>query len=85
METFQQNTQVSDHSIQLVMTQTNYTKNEAINKLSEFNNDAIKVIKDFMGLNNNIDTTSKTGSQERYRLIREVIYHDNHNKNLKNQ
>tara|TARA_A200000113_G_C8586345_1_gene264416 strand:+ start:195 stop:458 length:264 start_codon:yes stop_codon:yes gene_type:complete len=73
-------------NVELVMKLTNYTKEEAENKLKLFDNDHLKVIRNYMGLSDTKeDTTEKTGSQERYRLIREVIYKDNHNKQLKNK
>ena len=85
----------SESTIQMVITQTNYSKEEAVSKLSNFNNDPIKVIRDFMGLdvdnkttnNNNLETNSKTKtrSQERFRFIREEIYKDNYNKQLQNR
>jgi hypothetical protein len=78
--------QSPNNKVELVMKQTNYTKEEAENKLTLFNDDPLKVIRNYMGLSDTKDTvTEKTGSQERYRLIREVIYKDNHNKQLKNK
>ena len=82
------NNELSDTTIQMVVTQTNYTKEEAVSKLSDFNNDPIKVIRDFMGLDNkasDLSHVAKTKSQERYRVIREEIYKDNHTKQLQNR
>lgn len=81
------NIELSDATIQMVVTQTSYTKEEAMSKLSYFNNDPIKVIRDFMGLDevSNITSIAKTKSQERYRVIREEIYKDNHTKQLQNR
>lgn len=75
-------------TIQMVVSQTNYTEEEAISKLSENNNDPIKVIRSFMGLDSspiNSLVTPKTKSQERFRVIREEIYKDNHTKQLQNR
>ena len=75
-------------TIQMVVSQTNYTEKEAISKLSDNNNDPIKVIRSFMGLDSspkNTLTTPKTKSQERFRVIREEIYKDNHTKQLQNR
>ena len=72
----------------MVTTQTNYTEEEAILHLSTNNNDPIKVIRAFMGLDStptNTVTSSKTKSQERYRVIREEIYKDNHTKDLQSR
>ena len=75
-------------TIKMVMSQTNYTEEEAISMLSNNNNDPIKVIRSFMGLDsspNNTLVTPKTKSQERFRIIREEIYKDNHNAQLQNR
>ena len=81
------NSALPDATIQMVITQTNYTKEEAIMQLANNDNDPIKVIREFMGLSSNptntvITTTTKTKSQERFRVIREEIYKDNHTKQL---
>ena len=77
------NSALPDATIQMVITQTNYTKEEAILRLANNDNDPIKVIREFMGLDSNTTntiTTAKTKSQERFRIIREEIYKDNHTK-----
>ena len=81
-------TLIPEATIQMVTTQTTYTKEEAILHLSNNNNDPLKVIRVFMGLDsspNSTLTSSKTKSQERYRVIREEIYKDNHNAQLQNR
>lgn len=78
---------IPNTAIQMVVTQTTYTKEEAISMLSNNNNDPIKVIRTFMGLDplsKHTVTTSRTKSQERFRVIREEIYKDNHAKQLQN-
>ncbi len=83
--------EIPDNIVSMVMTQTNYSEEEATKKLEEFYYDHIKVIRDFMGLNNDTESTkttsstSKTKSQERYRVIREEIYKDNYKKQLQNK
>lgn len=83
--------EIPDNIVSMVMTQTNYSEEEATKKLEEFHYDHIKVIRDFMGLNNDTESTkttsstSKTKSQERYRVIREEIYKDNYKKQLQNK
>lgn len=79
---------VPQATIQMVVSQTNYTEEEAVSKLSDNNNDPIKVIRSFMGLDSsprNSLATPKTKSQERFRVIREEIYKDNHNAQLQNR
>lgn len=79
------NSALPDATIKMVITQTNYTKEEAILELANHDNDPIKVIREFMGLDSNTTntiTTAKTKSQERFRVIREEIYKDNHTKQL---
>ena len=55
-----------------IMNQTNYTKEEATNKLILFNNDYIKVIKDYMNIPIPIPEEKKVKSvnQEIFRQIR---------------
>lgn len=79
------NEKPSEANIKMVCTQTNYTEAEASSKLSECNNDPVKVIRQFMGLSNKTENNKlkTTRSQERFRVIREVIYHDNFKKSLK--
>ena len=57
-------------TVNIVCNQTTYDKETAMNKLKEFDNDPIKVIKDFMGIKEK-KTTSNCAyvSQERYKII----------------
>jgi len=66
-----------------IMNQTNYTKEEATNKLTLFNNDYIKVIKDYMNIPIHIPEEKKVKSvnQEIFRQIR--IKLDNSMKNYR--
>ena len=54
-----------------IMTQTNYTKEEAIDKLNLCNNDYMKVIKDYMNIpEKKTETKVKSVNQEIFRQIR---------------
>jgi hypothetical protein len=65
-----------------IMTQTNYTKEEATNKLKLFNNDYIKVIKDYMNIpEKNKEEKVKSVNQEIFKQIR--INLDNSMKNYR--
>ena len=65
------NIAIYEQHIAQIMTQTNYTKEEATNKLKLFNNDYIKVIKDYMNIpEKNKETNVKSVNQEIFRQIR---------------
>jgi hypothetical protein len=60
-----------EQDVTKIMTQTNYTKEEATNKLILFNYDYIKVIKDYMNIpEKNKETKVKSVNQEIFRQIR---------------
>ena len=59
--------------INIIMGQTNYTKEETIEKLQVFNYDYMKVIKDYMGINDKKDNTVKSVNQEIYKQIRTTL------------
>ena len=61
--------------VELVCRQTNYSKEEAIEKLKENNDDELKVIRLYFGLKENNDNklTTRTISQERYKVIRNTL------------
>ena len=56
--------------IQMIMRQTDYTEEEVIQKLIAFNDDHIKVIKDFMGIAEKKAPQIKSVNQEIYKQIR---------------
>ena len=62
------------HKIQIILRQTDYSEAKASEKLDEFNNDEIMVIKDFLGIEQKKDkpipTTIKSLNQEIYKQIR---------------
>ena len=61
-------------NVKKVMSQTNYTKEEAIEKLKLFNCDYMRVLRDYMGLPEKTDDKQnqkvKSVNQEIYRQIR---------------
>jgi len=60
-----------EQDVTKIMTQTNYTKEEATNKLILFNYDYIKVIKDYMNIpEKKTETKVKSVNQEIFRQIR---------------
>ena len=60
-----------EQDVTKIMTQTNYTKEEATNKLILFNYDYIKVIKDYMNIpEKKKETKVKSVNQEIFRQIR---------------
>ena len=64
----------SDESIRYIMTQTNYTLDDATNKLSEHNGDHINVIKEYMGIPIKKTSTKITSiNQEIYKQIRKNL------------
>jgi hypothetical protein len=61
--------------IELVMKQTNYTREQSIEKLKLFNCDHMKVIRDYMGLSDKPINSKKVKSinQEIFRQIRTTL------------
>ena len=60
--------------INLVMRQTDYTEEEASSKLEEHKYDLKKVLYEWMGVEIKKEEVScSTGSQERYRVIRQTM------------
>jgi hypothetical protein len=68
---FLSNEDIEKH-VKMVMSQTNYTKEEAKEKLQIFNYDYIKVIKDFMKIPEK-KVEVKTVNQEIYKQIRHTL------------
>ena len=61
----------NNENIDIVLRQTNYTKEVAIQKLGEHNNNAINVIKEYMGVKpTEKKAPVKSVNQEIYRQIR---------------
>jgi hypothetical protein len=60
-----------EKDIAKIMTQTNYSKEESIDKLKLFDNDYIKVIKDYMNIpEKNKENKVKSVNQEIFKQIR---------------
>ena len=56
-----------DELIQMVLRQTNYSETEARNKIKEFNNDAILVIKSYFGI-------AEKKAPEKVKSVNQEIY-----------
>jgi len=56
--------------VKLVMSQTNYTEEQAIEKLKLFNCDYMRVLKDYMGIPEKKEEKVKSANQEIYKQIR---------------
>jgi hypothetical protein len=59
-----------ENNIQLILRQTNYTEDQAKVKLTEFDNDPLLVIKDFLGIPTKKTTQITSVNQEIYRQLR---------------
>ena len=62
-----------DIHVKKVMSQTNYTEEEAKEKLKLFNCDYIKVLKDYMGIPEKKPDKLKSVNQEIYKQIRKKL------------
>ena len=67
-------TETNEEKIQIILRQTNYTEEEATQKLQENNYDHIQVIKNYLGVTEKKAPVLKTKNQEIYRQIRNFIY-----------
>jgi len=64
----------NDAKIQMIMNQTNYSKEETLLKMIEHNNDHMKIIKLYLGIpEKKQEPKMKTINQEIYRQIRTKI------------
>ena len=68
---------MDDTTIQMVINQTNYDRETVIKKLEEFDNDYMKVIKEYFGIgtksNSNTNTNSKSLNQQIYGEFRKFF------------
>lgn len=62
-----------EKNIQFVMNQTNYTKEESIEKLKLFNCEPMKVIRDYMGIKDKPKEKVKSVNQEIFKQIRTTL------------
>ncbi len=70
---FFNNDDVKKH-LNIVLTQTNYSEEEALNKLQLYNGDYMKVIREFMGIPDKKPIAkAKSLNQEIYRQIRHKL------------
>lgn len=59
--------------ISIICRQTDYSEETAIKKLAEFDNDHMKVIKDYMGIKPKKENNCAYVSQQRYKMIRSQL------------
>ena len=59
--------------LQIVLSQTNYTEEEAINKLKLYNCDYMKVIREYMGIPDKKPQKVKSVNQEIFKQIRTTL------------
>lgn len=62
-----------EKAVDRVLMQTNYSKEEATNKLKQFNCNSESVIRDYLGIALPKDTKSKSFNQEIYRQFRQDL------------
>ena len=80
---FYNNDDLKKH-VTIVMSQTNYTEEQAIERLKLFNCDYMKVIKNYMGILEKTERPVKSVNQEIFRQIRTKLdntmkeYRENH-------
>jgi len=66
---FTNNNEIQE-KVEMILRQTNYTEEEAKNKLKEFNYDHIQVVKSYLGITEKKAPPIKTVNQEIYKQIR---------------
>jgi len=66
---FTNNNEVQE-KVEMILRQTNYTEEQAKNKLKEFNYDHIQVVKSYLGITEKKAPPVKTVNQEIYKQIR---------------
>lgn len=62
-----------ENNIEIILRQTTLTREEAIQKLNEYNNDYVKVIKFFMGIKEKNTEKIVSVNQQIYKEIRTVL------------
>lgn len=62
-----------ENNIEIILRQTTLSREEAIEKLNEYNNDYIKVIKFFMGIKEKNTEKIVSVNQQIYKEIRTVL------------
>jgi hypothetical protein len=64
------NNKENQEKVAMILRQTDYTEEEAKNKLKEFNYDHIQVVKSYLGITEKKTLPIKTVNQEIYKQIR---------------
>ena len=64
------NNNENQEKVAMILRQTDYTEEEAKNKLKEFNYDHIQVVKSYLGITEKKTQPIKTVNQEIYKQIR---------------
>ena len=59
--------------VDIVLRQTNYDKETALSKLKAYDNDYMKVIKEYLGIKPQKEERCSYVSQERYKIIRKEM------------
>lgn len=59
--------------LNIVMSQTTYTEEEATQKLNEYNNDYMKVIREYIGVQEKKETPITSINQEIFKQIRTTL------------
>lgn len=67
------NNDVVNSNVKIVMSQTNYNEEQSIEKLKQFNNDYLKVIRDYLGIPEKKETKIKSVNQEIFKQIRTTL------------
>ncbi len=66
---FTNNNEIQE-KVEMILRQTDYSEEDAKNKLKEFNYDHIKVVKSYLGITEKKEPPIKTVNQEIYKQIR---------------
>jgi len=69
---FTNNNEIQE-KVEMILRQTNYTEEEAKNKLKDFNYDHIQVVKSYLGIPEKKEPPIKTVNQEIYKQIRHKL------------
>lgn len=67
-------TNENEKYINIILTQTNMSYEEALQKLNEYNNDYMKVLYDYHGINNNPNSKSNSTNNTNNSSINQMIY-----------
>jgi hypothetical protein len=68
------NSEFDQNTIQKIMTQTTYNEEEAKEKLRQFQGDFMKVLKDYMGIKVENNTSNSNANAKKVKSINQEIY-----------